>query len=90
MHTRIRSADAGGDWDGAVQAATTDADNGSNVAFEEFDSRAKAALDERVTGAIDTLNGLRKPLFPWLVGLAGVLAALAAGRSMTKRIEEYR
>lgn len=90
VHTRIRSADAGGDWDGAVQAATTDADNGSNVAFEEFDSRAKAALDERVTGAIDTLNGLRKPLFPWLVGLAGVLAALAAGRSMTKRIEEYR
>lgn len=90
VHTRIRSLDNGGDWDAAVELATQAGAGGANATFEEFDTRATAELDKRVKGALSALDGLRTPLFPWLVGLAGVLAALAAGRSMTKRIEEYR
>ncbi len=89
-HTKIRALDDGGDWNQAVADATTTKAGSANALFSAFDTSSSGILDEKVKGAVDALGRLERPLFPWLVGLAGVLAALAASRSMTRRIEEYR
>ncbi|MFN8099499.1 MAG: hypothetical protein U0Q21_14565 [Dermatophilaceae bacterium] len=89
-HKTIRALDDGGDWDQAVADATTTKDGSANALFTTFDTASGRVLDAKAKGAVSSLDRLERPLFPWLVGIAGVLAALAASRSMTRRIEEYR
>lgn len=89
-HVAIRRLDDAGNWNQAVSDATTTKDGAANALFDAFDTSSAGILDEKVTSAVDSLSRLQRPLFPWLVGLAGVLAAIAASRSMTRRIEEYR
>lgn len=90
LHDAIRKADDSGDWDKAVALATSTKSGSANAAFDEFDAASEGKLKDKASSAIAALDGLQRPLFPWLVGLAGILAALAAARSMTPRIEEYR
>lgn len=88
VHTEIRALDDGGQWDKAVQLATSR----SNTTFDAF--------DQAVTGVVDgssaaTTAGLAR-LMPWMI--VGALLAAAAGISMAalgrrgvqQRLKEYR
>lgn len=89
-HSAIRKADDSGDWTGAVKLATSDAADSANDTFRQFDQAASTVLAQEVksiTTAFDRIGGW---LLPWVAGGAAALAALLAGRSMSRRIEEYR
>jgi CHASE3 domain sensor protein len=101
VHDKIRKADDGGDWEGAVALATGEKVVGSsreapavnaNTTFAEFDKASAAQLSEAAGDATSQLtkpvNGLR--LFGWLAVLAGLIAALAAWWGVAARLEEYR
>ena len=90
LHDAIRQGGYSRDWDTDVAWATSTKSGSANAAFDEFDAASEGKLKDKASSAIAALDGLQRPLFPWLVGLAGILAALAAARSMTPRIEEYR
>lgn len=90
-HEKIRSLDDGGNWVGAVTAAT--ATNGESAkAFAAF---AAASQDELSRTSEAASQGLRRslgalPWVGWAALVAGVLAAVAAWRGVGQRLEEYR
>ncbi|GAA1752910.1 hypothetical protein [Nostocoides vanveenii] len=90
LHSKIRDADEGGDWNAAVGLATSTASGSANAVFTTFDEASGTVLDQLVAGVVKDFNGLGGRYLPWVLGLGGILAALLAGRSMTNRIEEYR
>ncbi|GAA1793227.1 hypothetical protein [Nostocoides veronense] len=91
-HQAIRTADDGGDWNEAVDLATTpDTETASsNGAFRAFSTAADGVLDAKLKSIVAAFDRIGGGLLPLLVGLGAALAALLAGRAMSKRIEEFR
>lgn len=89
-HEAIRSADDDGDWNAAVELATSEQAGSANVAFAQFAGSAEKVLTAKLQSIVSAFDKTGGGLLPVLVGLASALAALLAGRSMSKRIEEYR
>lgn len=88
VHAEIRKLDDGGQWDKAVQLATSE----SNTAFESFDT----AIARQVDGSsAATTAGLAR-LMPWMVvgallaAGAGVAMAALGRRGVQQRLKEYR
>lgn len=92
VHVKIRKADDGGDWDGAVDTATGTKPTDANVVFATFDKASSQALAARSTQLRDALADARGPLpvFAWIGLLAGIAAAAAAARGISIRLREYR
>ena len=88
VHTEIRALDDGGQWDKAVQLATSK----SNTTFDAFDQAVARQVDG--SGAATTAGLAR--LMPWMI--VGALLAAAAGvtmaalgrRGVQQRLKEYR
>lgn len=90
-HAKIVALDDGGDWDGAVAAATTAAGGSATADFTAFDDAAKAQVEARSNATTSALQG---GLVVLLVAAAFgfVLCLLAAGlawRGVSQRLEEY-
>ena len=88
VHTEIRKLDDGGQWDKAVQLATSK----SNTAFDAFDQ----AIAHQVDGSsAATTSGLAR-LMPWMIvgallaAGAGVAMAALGRRGVQQRLKEYR
>lgn len=91
-HTALRALDDGGDWDGAVALATTDAADGTTATFADFDA-ASATWLEAASGQVSTtLADARGPLLGFAAagGVVGLLVAALGWRGLGRRIEEYR
>lgn len=88
VHTEIRALDDGGQWDKAVQVATSK----SNTTFDAFDTSITAVVEG---SSAATTAGLAR-LMPWMVvgGLlaaaAGVAMAALGRRGVQQRLKEYR
>ncbi|MDN5804026.1 MAG: hypothetical protein L0H26_05475, partial [Microlunatus sp.] len=88
VHTQIRDLDDGGQWDKAVELATTT----SNETFNSFDETT-AGLVSSASSA--TTEGLGNTI-PWLVAgalvsvVAGIVMAVLAPRGVGQRLKEYR
>lgn len=89
-HAKIRGADDDGDWNAAVELATSTANGSANQTFSAFDESASKVLSTKLSSIVAAFDKVGGGLLPIIVGLASALAALLAGRSMSKRIEEYR
>ncbi len=92
VHKKIRELDNGGNWDAAVALATGDSPDGANAAFATFDDASVKALDRSSAQLRHDLGDARAPLpvFGWIALVAGVAAAVAAGRGISTRLREYR
>jgi len=92
VHERIRALDRAGDWDAAVELATTGSDTGAAAAFDRFDESTQTELSRQSalmsSGFDDAGSGL--DLVGAAVLLLGVLAAAAAWWGISLRWEEYR
>ena len=91
-HAQIRTADDGGNWDGAVTQAIGSGPKSANATFNAFDSSSGAALTSRSGAASDSLDAPRTwlPFAAWLALLVGVAAAVSAWWGVSLRLEEYR
>ena len=91
-HAQIRTADDGGNWDGAVTQAIGSGPKSANATFNAFDSSSGAALTSRSGAASDSLDAPRTwlPFAAWLALLLGVAAAVSAWWGVSLRLEEYR
>ncbi len=90
-HAKIRGADDDGDWNAAVELAHVDRQRiGELQTFSAFDESASKVLSTKLSSIVAAFDKVGGGLLPIIVGLASALAALLAGRSMSKRIEEYR
>jgi hypothetical protein len=91
-HRAVRTQDVKGDWDTAVRLATSDAAQGTKVAFAAFDTRSNTRLASQATHVSDDLRTARSPLFviAFLVLLAGFVSAVLAWRGVAARLREYR
>jgi len=89
-HTRVRTADDGGDWDAAVKSATGSGE--AQRSFATFDAASARALDARAKQLSDDLGHARRLLLAlsWLLLLAGIAAAVLARRGIAQRLREYR
>src|SRR5262249_54589435 len=92
VHTTIRKLDDGGDWDAAVALATGSSADGSNAAFQKFNNASVQALEQGSSQLGHELDDAHGPLpaFAWIALIAGVAAAVAAGRGVSIRMREYR
>jgi hypothetical protein len=92
VHTKIRKADDGGDWDGAVNLAIGTGGATSNTAFATFDKTSSGRLadlsDETRSNLTDARDGM--PPLGWLGLPLGIAAALLAAWGFSQRLEEYR
>jgi hypothetical protein len=92
QHAEIRALDDSGDWDGAVELAITDADDGPSAAYAAFAEATAAEVAEgsaEVTGTLtDAAGDARRA--GWVLAVAGLLAAFASWRGTAARREEYR
>jgi hypothetical protein len=92
QHVEIRTADDGGNWDGAVKLALAPEAGSANATFSTFAADADKSL--KAFGD-DTSTSLLAPV-TWVTILGWLLLALCAGaavlmlRGMGQRIEEYR
>jgi hypothetical protein len=91
-HARIRAADDGGNWDGAVTQAIGSDPKSANATFAAFDSSSGAALTASSGAASDTLDAPRTwlPFAAWLALLVGIATAVSAWWGVSLRLEEYR
>jgi hypothetical protein len=92
VHTKIRTADDSGDWDGAVRLATGSAGTSSNAAFSSFDTSSAKALSHRSAQLRHDLGAARTPLTPfaWIALIVGLVAAASSVRGISLRLREYR
>lgn len=92
LHTTIRQADDGGNWDRAVALATGNKPGDANAVFRIFDTASAKALDERSGQLRDDLGTARGPLTPvaWIALIVGVLAGGLSVRGFVLRLREYR
>ncbi|MEV5964742.1 hypothetical protein AB0L70_23425 [Kribbella sp. NPDC051952] len=93
VHKVVRSKDAGGDWDGAVDLAIGGTQSANSLeAFNAFDRSSADLLgttSAKVTSSLDDArNGL--PPISWLGLPIGIAAALLVAWGMSQRLEEYR
>jgi hypothetical protein len=91
-HRQIRAKDDGGNWDAAVAEATGHGTHDSNAVFGRFNTSSTQALDRESTQLHDDLTSARAPLtaIAWVGLMFGLLAAVAAGAGVTRRLREYR
>jgi hypothetical protein len=89
VHAEIRDADLGGDFAKAVKLATGPR---VNEPFAEFDRGSDEALRTQSKAIVDELRRARGRLRPVaaLLLLAGIVAAVAASRGISTRLQEYR
>ena len=59
LHGEIVELDASGDWNGAVEAATTRSDDGASAALDVVDRSAQADVDQAAEATTDTLRSGR-------------------------------
>jgi hypothetical protein len=92
IHTRIRAADNGGQWERAVAQATGKGANTANAAFDSFDVQSAKALDSSKNSASTSLDAPRTwlPFAAWFGLLLGLAAAVSAWWGVSLRLEEYR
>ncbi len=91
-HTKIRTADDGGQWEQAVSQATGSGATSANTTFDAFDSSSGAALTSNSHSASDSLDAPRTwlPFAAWLGLLVGIASAASAWWGVSLRLEEYR
>jgi len=91
-HEKIRKADDGGNWDGAVTQAIGTDPTSANATFNAFDARSGVALASSSKAASDSLDAPRiwLALLGWLGLLVGIAAAVSAWWGVSLRLEEYR
>ncbi|MEU4362514.1 hypothetical protein [Promicromonospora sp. NPDC023987] len=91
-HAEIRALDDGNDWDAAVQAATSTADDSAGAAFAAFSDRAHAEVEATSKDAVDRLGSAATTaqVAAWIALVLGVAGAVAAAAGMNVRLKEYR
>lgn len=91
-HAEIRALDDGNDWDAAVDAATSTADDSAGAAFTAFSDRAHDAVEATSTEAVDRLGSAATTaqIAAWVALVLGVAGAVAAAAGMNVRLKEYR
>ena len=91
LHEEIVALDASGDWTGAVQAATTRADDGASAALDAVDRSAQADADQAAEQTTDTLRSGRT--YALVLTTATLLVGLVAGAlcawGINQRRKEY-
>ncbi len=93
VHTTIRADDDAGYWDQAVRLATEQSGAGSaNEVFASFDLASQEALKARSNQVHSDLSGVTTPLIAAAAVsvVAGLIAAIAAGIGVSRRLREYR
>jgi len=92
IHTQIREADDGGQWEKAVSQAIGSGATSANVTFDAFDAKSGAALTSSSQAASDSLAAPRTwlSIAAWLGLLVGIAAAVSAWWGVSLRLEEYR
>jgi hypothetical protein len=91
-HAEIRELDDGGDWDGAVDAATATGDGSAGAAFAAFSDRAHEDVEATSKQAVDRLGSAATTAqaAAWIALVLGVAGAVAAAAGMNVRLKEYR
>ena len=91
-HEQIRARDDGGQWEQAVDLATTQEANGSTAAFNTFDQQVTQRRDTASTAAIDQLGALGGGSTVWaaLIAILSLIASWLIVRGIGQRIKEYR
>jgi hypothetical protein len=91
-HGEIRALDDDGDWEAAVEAATSTADGSAGAAFTAFSDRAHDAVTATSTQAVDRLGSAATTaqVAAWVALVLGVAGAAAAAAGMNVRLKEYR
>ena len=93
IHTKVRAADTGGNWDDAVAMAVRNSGTDSGVdTFKAFDESSAAQLQSTSDTVSSELSNTRGGLPPigWLGLPLGIVAALLVVWGMSQRLEEYR
>ncbi len=95
VHRRIRSLDDAGQYDQAVQVATSASlpdTTTANQAFSAFDQASSKALDAQASSLSDDLRSTDGPLkaLGYATVLVGLAAATATYRGVLPRLREYR
>lgn len=91
-HTEIRALDDGGEWDDAVAAATSTADDSAGAAFAAFSDHARSEVDATSASAVSRLGSAATTaqIAAWVALVLGVAGAVAAAAGMNVRLKEYR
>jgi hypothetical protein len=91
-HAEIRELDDGGNWEGAVDAATSTADDSAGAAFAAFSDAAHAEVGTTSQAAVDRLGSAATTaqIAAWVALVLGVAGAVAATAGMNVRLKEYR
>jgi hypothetical protein len=91
-HAEIRALDDDGQWDEAVAAATSTADDSAGAAFLAFSDAAHADVETTSTEAVDRLASAATTaqIAAWVALVLGVAGAVAAAAGMNVRLKEYR
>lgn len=91
-HTEIRTLDDDGDWDAAVEAATSTADDSAGAAFTAFSDSAHDQVETTSTAAVNRLGSAATTaqIAAWVALVLGVAGAVAAAAGMNVRLKEYR
>jgi hypothetical protein len=90
-HEEIRARDDGGQWEQAVELATTQEANGATATFTAFDQQVTQRRDAASTKAIDQLGALGGGSTVWavLIAIVSLLASWLIVRGIGQRIKEY-
>lgn len=91
-HQEIRALDNGGQWEQAVELATTQEADGSTAAFNAFDQQVTQQRDTASAAAIDKLGALGGGSTVWavLIAIVSLIASWLIVRGIGQRIKEYR
>ncbi|WP_454853495.1 hypothetical protein [Promicromonospora soli] len=91
-HAEIRELDDGGNWEEAVDAATSTADDSAGAAFAAFSDSAHAEVETTSMAAVDRLGSAATTalIAAWVALVLGVAGAVAATAGMNVRLKEYR
>ena len=91
-HEEIRALDDDGQWEQAVELATTQEANGSTAAFNAFDEQVTQERDAASRDAINQLEALGGGSTVWavLIAIVSLIASWLIVRGIGQRIKEYR
>ncbi len=91
LHKQIRTLDSSGEWDKAVELATREGDNSTQV-FQKFDASLNLLLGDVSTETSTRLSRAEQGLTTGSIALllAGFIAAGCAWWGISQRLEEYR
>ena len=91
-HEEIRALDDGGQWEQAVELATTQDADGSTAAFNAFDQQVTEQRDTASADAIDQLGALGGGSTVWavLIAIVSLIASWLIVRGIGQRIKEDR